>query len=99
MTRDKYFVGAFLVRKLSSALFTDALRNRTINWDVTMAKALSIVLIATIATYTGDVTKALLEVHKLPFLYFKDITLKLVDGNSLSYLEAKVLIRNEKGDK
>jgi hypothetical protein len=60
---------------------------------------LFIVLVAAIAARTGDVTKALLEVHKLPFLCFKDITLKLVDGNSLSYLEAKVLIRNEKGDK
>jgi hypothetical protein len=99
VARDKHFVGAFLVRKLSSALFTDALRNGTVNWDITMAKALSMVLVAAIAARTGDVTKAPLEVHKLPFLCFKDITLKLVDGNSLSHLEAKVLIRNEKGDK
>jgi hypothetical protein len=31
VTRDKHFVGAFLVRKLSSALFTDAFRNGTVN--------------------------------------------------------------------
>ncbi|KAG9228955.1 hypothetical protein BJ875DRAFT_476184 [Amylocarpus encephaloides] len=29
VARDKHFVGAFLVQKLSSALFTDALRNGT----------------------------------------------------------------------
>jgi hypothetical protein len=96
---EKHHIGAYLVRKLTSSLFVDALTNGTINWDVTLAKPLSIVITAALASRTGDVAIALLEIHDLPFLAYKDITLKVEGGHELTSLVAKVVIRNEKGTK
>lgn len=98
--REHHHIGAFLVRKLSSGILTNALANGTINWDVTLAKTLSIVLTAVLASRIGDITTARkLNMHELPFLYYKDITLKLVKGRELINLVADVVLRNEKGDK
>lgn len=96
---DHHYIGVFLVRKLSTGLFRNALTNGTINWDVTLAKAFSIVLTSALASRTGDITTAPLEEHELPFLCYMDITLKLAKGNNFTNLVADVLIRNEKGDK
>ena len=76
--RNKYHIRAFLVRKLAFSLLTVALANGTINWDVVLAKTLSIVLTAALASRTGDVTVAPLDEHELPFLCYEDITLKLL---------------------
>lgn len=89
----------FGVRKLATCLLSDALTNGTIDWDVTLAKTLSIVLTAALASRTGDITTAPLDVHELPFLCYKDITLKLAKGHVLTNLVAEAVIRNEKGDK
>ncbi|KAK9234527.1 hypothetical protein V1525DRAFT_412862 [Lipomyces kononenkoae] len=97
--RQKHHIGALLVRKLALGLFTDALTNGTINWDLVLAKTLSIVLTASLATRTGDITKGQFDEHQLPFLCYKDITLKLIKGDDLTNLVAKVVIRNEKGHK
>lgn len=95
-TRERLHVGAFLVRKLATAFLDEALRQGTVNWDVTLAKTLSIVLVAALGSRTGDVTVAPLDTNDLPFLCYQDITLKLSkDG----HLTAQVLLRNEKGDK
>jgi hypothetical protein len=61
--RQKHHIGAFLVRKLALGLLTDALTNGTINWDVVLAKTLSIALTAALGARTGDVTVAPLDVH------------------------------------
>ncbi|KAK9361349.1 hypothetical protein V1504DRAFT_475196 [Lipomyces starkeyi] len=97
--RQRHHIGALLVRKLALGLLTDALTNGTINWDVVLAKTLSIVLTAALGTRTGDITKGYFDVHQLPFLCHKDITLKLIKGDDLTNLVAKVVIRNEKGYK
>ncbi|KAH7412525.1 hypothetical protein BKA64DRAFT_770267 [Cadophora sp. MPI-SDFR-AT-0126] len=103
ITRDpsieRNHIGVYLVRKLSTGILRDALANGTLNWDVTLAKALSIVLTAGLASRTGDITVAPMDVQELPYLCYKDITLKLVGGDGLTSLVAEVLIRNEKGDK
>ncbi len=44
--RHKHHIGAFLVRTLAFGLLTVALANGTLNWDVVLAKTLSIVLTA-----------------------------------------------------
>ena len=41
--RERLHIGAFLVRKLASAMLNDAIRHGTVNWDVTLGKTLSIV--------------------------------------------------------
>jgi len=66
---------------------------------VVLAKTLSIVLTAALASRTGDVTVDPLDEHELPFLCYEDIKLKLIKGDDLTNLVAKVVIRNEKGDK
>ena len=101
MTKDpaieKHPAGAVMVRRLSAGMFTDALKNGTINWDVVLAKALSIVMTAATGARTGDLTVATMDEQELPYLCYKDITLKLAGGDKLENLVAKVLIRNEKG--
>jgi hypothetical protein len=97
--RHKHHIGAFLVHRLAFGLLTVALTNGTINWDVVLAKTLSIVLTAALGSRTGDVTVAPLDIHQLPFLCYEDITLKLIKGDDLTTLVTKVVIRNEKGHK
>jgi hypothetical protein len=96
---ERCWVGAFMVRRLVTALFKDALFNGTINWDVTISKALAIVMVAALTARAGDVTMAPLDEQRRPFLCYKDITLQLVGVTRLENLKARCLIRNEKGDK
>jgi hypothetical protein len=94
--REGLHVGAFLVRKLATALPNDALREGTVNWDTTTAKTLSIVLVAALGSRIGDVTVNSLNTNDTPYLCYEDIALKLSQDDNLT---AVVLLRNEKGDK
>ena len=96
---ERNYIGVFLVRKLSTGIFKDALTSGTRSWDVTLAKILSIVLTSALAARTGDLTVGELDDHELPFLTYGDITLKLYKGAKLVDLVANVVIRNEKGRK
>jgi hypothetical protein len=97
---ERNWVGAFMVRRLVTAVFRDALLHGTLSWDVTISKALIIVMAAALTARTGDLTTAPLDEQPVPFLCYKDITLKLVGGGTrLENLHARCLIRNEKGDK
>jgi hypothetical protein len=98
-TREAQWVGAFLVRRLLVALLRQALEEGTTNWDKTIQKALSILLIAALSCRNGDITKTQSETHDRPFLCYDDITIKLVNGVGLENLVASVVIRNEKGKK
>jgi hypothetical protein len=77
-------------------MLNDAIRHSTVNWDVTLGKTLSIVLVAALGSRTGHVTTAPLDTHELPFLCYRDITLKLSEGHNLI---AEVVLPNEKGNK
>lgn len=96
---ERNWIGAFLVRRLTGGLIRDALEEGTLNWDVTLAKVLSVLLVASFGSRTGDVTVAAFDTQNLPFLCYKDITLKLSGGNKIEHLVAKCIIRNEKGSK
>lgn len=98
-SRESQWVGAFLVRRLVTAHFTKALEQGTTNWDKTIQKALSIVLVAALCCRGGDIMMTNGETHDLPFLCYDDITIKLVGGQTLEHLVAEVVIRNEKGKK
>jgi hypothetical protein len=97
--REAQWVGAFLVRRLVVALLQQAFEEGTGNWDKTIQKALSILLIAALSCRGGDIMKTQSETHDLPFLCYDDITIKLVGGLSLENLVATVVIRNEKAKK
>lgn len=95
-TREKCWLGAALVRKLVTALLDDSLVTGTLNWDVTIYRALSIVFIAALATRAGDITRSNLDTQLRPYLCYNDITMKLVNGTDIINIEAQVIIRNEK---
>jgi hypothetical protein len=96
---ERHHIGVFLVRRLSTGIFKDALTNGTRSWDVTLAKILSFVLTSALAARTGDLTVGELDDQELPFIAYEDITLKLNRGAKLVDLIATVVIRNEKGKK
>ncbi|KAL2075417.1 hypothetical protein VTL71DRAFT_360 [Oculimacula yallundae] len=98
-SREAQWVGAFLVSRMVGALLRQAFDEGTTDWDKTIQKALSMVLIAALSCRCGDIMKTQSETHDLPFLCYDDITIKLVDGNDLNNLVATVLIRNEKAKK
>jgi hypothetical protein len=97
--REAQWVGAFLVRRLVVGLLRQALDEGTTNWDKTIQKVLSMVLIAALSCRSGDIMKTQSETHPRPFLCYDDITIKLVDGVGLENLVATVVIRNEKAKK
>ena len=96
ISREKCWVGAVLIQKLVTALLRDSLINGALNWDVIMYKAMAIVLIAALACRSGDITKARLDTQLLPYLCYNDVTMKLVNGNDITNIEAQFVIRNEK---
>jgi hypothetical protein len=59
--QEKYWVGVVMVRKLATAIFEDSLTYGALNWDVTIYKALVVVIVAALASRAGDVTKDALD--------------------------------------
>lgn len=98
-TWEKNWVGAVAVRKLTTAIITDALQYGTLTWDISLAKVLSIVWVAALGVRTGDVNATPRDHQKLPYLCYHDITIKMDQGTSIDDLLAVVVIRNQKGDK
>lgn len=88
-----------MTRNLVHALYDNAIDNGTISWDVTLSKNMSILLIATLACRTGDITKARLDKHKLPFLCWNDVTIIVKDSKDVHTITGRVVIRNEKEHK
>lgn len=97
--REKHWVGAFMVRRLVTALLQDALGFGTMNWDVTISKALSIVLQSALSARTGDILRNRFDNQDLPFICYKDVIPKLVDGDGIDSLVGRFTIRNAKGYK
>lgn len=98
-SRQRNWVGVFIVRKIATAMLIDALTRGTLNWDVTLSKLTSIVLTAALLVRSGDILADSLDDQPLPYLCYQDITLKLVGGQDIEHLVAEVVIRNEKGKK
>jgi hypothetical protein len=97
--RDVQWVGSLLLRRLVVALLREAYDEGTTNWDKTIQKTLSLLLIGALSCRSGDIMKDQRDTHPLPFLCYDDITIKLVGGNEIENLEAIFVIRNEKKKK
>ena len=81
-------------------LFNDALENDTSDWDVTIVRALGILLLASLQCRSGDIAEVWLDDQPLPYLTYGDVYLKFVDGGTdPENLEARIILRNEKGFK
>jgi hypothetical protein len=97
---ERNWAGVVVVRQLVSSLFNQAFEEGTMTWDITIAKCLSIILVAAIGARSGDVTMAPLNQHALPFLAYKDVVIKMRKGGStIDDLHAVLTLRNEKGYK
>jgi hypothetical protein len=91
--------GYCCVWKLVQSLVNQASQNGTMAWEITLAKCLSIVLVAAVGARTGGVTVAPLDQHTLPYLAYKDIVIKMKGSSTINDLNAILTLRNEKGDK
>ena len=98
-SRKVQWVGSLLICRLIIAIFWEALHEGTPTWDKTIQKALSLLLISALSCRSGDIMVAALGDQPLPFLYYNDVTIKLVGGTELNNLEALIVIRNEKKNK
>jgi hypothetical protein len=92
-SRERQWIGAFILRKITTAMVNHALNQGTMNWDVTLSRITSIVLTGALSARAGDVTTDALDDQPLPYLCYKDITMKFVGGQEIEDLQAKVVIR------
>jgi hypothetical protein len=99
LKRERRWIGSYTVSEMIHAVYQDALRRGTIDWNITLVKIQSIVLHTALGCRTGDVSASRLDRHALPFLTYQDITMKLVGGNTIEHLTMMVRVRNEKGRK
>jgi hypothetical protein len=102
--REKQWVSAYMVKRLVAVHLTDAIETGTRSWDVTVSKALSVVLLAALACRSGEVGHSQYY-DNLACLCFKDITIKIDnrdreaqhDNDSvINRLQARVVLRFEK---
>ncbi|MCJ1384839.1 hypothetical protein MMC17_007957 [Xylographa soralifera] len=98
-SRQKNWIGVFILRRITRAMFINALTNGRKNWGVSLSKITSIVLTSSLSARAGDILSDPIDDQPLPYLCYKDLTFKLVAGNKLEHLVANVVIRNEKGKK
>lgn len=97
--REHHWVGVAIVRRLTKALLQDALNDGTVSWDVVISKVLSLVLVASLTARSGDVLASRLNDNPRPAVFFEDLVVKLVGGDKVENLVARITIRNEKGFK
>ncbi|KFY24325.1 hypothetical protein V493_05304 [Pseudogymnoascus sp. VKM F-4281 (FW-2241)] len=90
------WVGVYILRQIVTAMFQDALCEGTLSWDVTLSKCTSIVLTSALSCRAGDITTDPLDDQPLPFLCYRDITMRLLGGEGVENIIAEVVIRNEK---
>lgn len=99
-SRESHWVGVLLVKRMVDARFNDALENGTKSWDVTILRALNLILTSALRCRAGDIHKHYGDDQPLPFIAYKDVRLKLTDGGkAIHNLEARITTRNEKGFK
>ena len=99
LSRKPEWVGVHILRHIVTTVMMNALRNGTINWDVTLSKMTSLLLLSSTCARVGDLYYHHLDKQPFPYLIYKDIVLKFVGGSDLEHLMANITIRNEKGKK
>ena len=87
-----------MVKMLIKALVNGALEEGTSNWDLTMSKASSVLLLSALQVRCGDILYAQGAECNTPYLAWKDITLRLGE-HDLEGCYCRVRIRNEKWHK
>jgi hypothetical protein len=96
--RKSQWVGFLLLRLIVSSYISDAIVNGVFSWDIRITLWLSIVLQASADCRAGEVARSCLCTGK-EYLSCGDIDIQLVDGDEFQNLQAKVVLRYEKGSK
>lgn len=96
--RERRWLGAFVVHKLATAIFEDALTSGTLSWDMVLSKVLSIVLTGALITRAGDIARNA-AYKELECMLWGHITLKIVRKDGVEVLQGLFSIFNEKGKK
>ncbi|KAK5371143.1 hypothetical protein LTR20_007250 [Exophiala xenobiotica] len=99
--RKRQFVTLFVLRKLTIAWFTTALRQGTLGFDVSLGRVLPLILMMAIDCRVGDIVACDTQ-HAKAGMYTRheDIYLTLDDeGDEVSNVVADVTMKYEKGKK
>jgi hypothetical protein len=96
--REKQWIGANVVGTMSKAILTEALECGTLSWDVTICRALSIVLISATSSRSGDVVKSHYY-DEVICMRFEHVIIKLKKVDGHERLVAQFEIAYEKGHK
>lgn len=75
--RDQHWLPVHLMKRMVKTMYVDALRHGTSSWDTTLAKFQHLVILFALGARAGDITKDSLDQHELPFLAYKDVTIKI----------------------
>lgn len=81
------------------AAYREGLDLGVVSWDVSLAKIQAIVVFSALGCRIGDITRSSFDRHKLPYLTYGDLTIKLVGGSDIEHLTMLFRMRNEKGRK
>lgn len=95
---ERQYIGFQTLRIIGDASMSKALKEGIISWDVYISRHLSVVLVASLASRGGDVTRSVLY-ERMECLCWKDITLTFVGGDTLDHLSMDIVLRHVKGYK
>ncbi|KAF4631385.1 hypothetical protein G7Y89_g6747 [Cudoniella acicularis] len=98
-SQEKNWIGAYILRKIVTAILHNALNEGTLCWDITLFRIATIVLTAALSARSGDICTDPTDDQPLPYLSYQDITMKFHGGDKIEDLVASVVIRNEKSKK
>jgi hypothetical protein len=90
--REKQWLTCQIVKKLATAVLSDAVQQGTKSWDETLAGTFSLVLQAAMASRSGDFTRSNGYTGD-EYLKWKDIELVATDDNDNNGLVFKMLIK------
>jgi hypothetical protein len=98
LMRKKQWIGSFIIQRIVTTLLRDAIIHGTHSWDVTIARAASLVLVSALGR-SGDVVRSN-AYDNLVCLCYKDVTIKLVEnGDSDIQFTALFEMAQDKGKK
>jgi len=95
--RKHFWVSTYLIKRIVTVLFNDALYNGTLDWDLTIKRIVSLIFVTALALWAGDITPNKFDDQELPYLYYEDVELKYDDGEGIEHLVTYIKIRYKKG--
>jgi hypothetical protein len=98
--KKRTWIGYAVLSRLVRAYLTHGVEQGTLNWDVTMARCLSVVLVSSLGARCGDVGLVRTYEGKAYYMQWRHIELSLEGDMPLfSALRARITLEFEKGNK